>query len=135
MVNRPGGTMLEVRNRDGAVQATAAAAVKWSATGCERAYAKPRQEFLIIDVSVKVVAGTGTISALYFEYVNVDGALGLRGTGAGCADIGAGIKMPEGTLRTGVLVYDVDPAKSGTLNWVGPAGEFYGSWAIPAKTG
>lgn len=87
--------------------------------------------YVIIDITVKITAGVGSINPLYFAYVDAAGTTIPEAIFASCKDLGSGNKFPTGTVRTGQLAYDV-AAGPGALSWSGALGGQRGSWTIPA---
>jgi hypothetical protein len=125
----PVGTTITADDGEGVVHVTVTAS-RWQVRGCDNnALSKPKMAYVVIDVTVQVVSGTGSVNPLYFEFTATDGTDATMGIFAGCADLGSGNGYPAGTTKKGQLVYDAarGPGELYWSTWT----EQIGSWLIP----
>jgi hypothetical protein len=90
-------------------------------------------KFVIATVQVKVVKGTGSVNPLYFTFVKPDGTTdnGISGAFSGCGKaLASGNNLPTGSVRSGQLVFDVNPAKGQIVYEDIIGGGVLGSWKI-----
>lgn len=123
----PLGTTVVVTTDDGTVEVTVSKQTKFKSprtTACKPYMPKPDNGYyLVFNVKMEVVKGTGSINPLYFTYVSPDGATdeGLGGSFSGCGDsMDSGNDLRTGTKRSGQLVFDT-ASKKGSI-------EFGGTW-------
>jgi hypothetical protein len=128
--NAPLGAILSVGLPQGTVEVLVSAVSKPS-IGCD---GKEHAKFtwVVIDVTVTVTKGTGSINPLFFKFIDSSGnkAEDFAGMFAGCRPLDSGNNMPAGTKRAGQLVYDLK-VTTGTLEYGNGMGDAYGSWLIP----
>ncbi|MBO4210956.1 DUF4352 domain-containing protein, partial [Micromonospora echinofusca] len=103
-------------------------------TGC-RSYAPEPDNgtYLVADVTVEVVKGTGSINPLYFNFVDSSGTEenGLGGIFAGCGTaLSSGVDLAAGTKRSGTVVFDVKSAKGKIVYAELLGGNARGSWKV-----
>lgn len=88
--------------------------------------------YLVVDVKMEVVKGTGSINSLFFQHVDPDGYTTSTSTGifSGCGkDLSSGNNLPKGTKRSGQMVFDLASAK-GEIEFGGPLGDRLASWNV-----
>lgn len=126
----PGATLVVVSEEGDEVEVTVRAPRGRKECG---AYSKPKSgAYLIVDVTVEVTKGKGTISPFDFTFLLPDSSTtepaGGRVTECG-KDLDYANNMRAGTKRSGQLVFDVKPAK-GQIVYKTRDREFAGSWKI-----
>jgi hypothetical protein len=127
---KPGQTLVVTSDEGDEVEVTVSAPRNRKDCG---AYSKPKSgAYLIVDVTVQVTKGRGTISPYDFTFLLPDStttdAAGGRVTDCG-KDLDYGNNMRAGTKRSGQLVFDVKPAK-GQIVYKTRSREIAGSWKI-----
>jgi hypothetical protein len=130
--NQPIGTTIVARSSKGTTEVTVTAS-KRQKNACKPTSLNKAESgaYVIIDVTVKITDGVGSINPLYFAYVDAGGTTISEAIFASCKDLGSGNDFPAGTVRSGQLAYDVATGP-GTLSWSGVLGGQLGSWTIPA---
>ena len=89
--------------------------------------------FLVVDVSVTVVSGSGSINPLFFTFVTDGGETvnSMSGLFSGCGrPLGSGNDFSAGTKRAGQLVFDVNPVKGQIVYEGGLGSNVLGSWRV-----
>lgn len=131
------GTTITVTTDDGTVEVTVSKQTKYKSprtTACQQYMPKPDNGYyLVFNVKMEVVSGTGSINPLYFTHVDPDGGTSeaIGGMFSGCGKpLDSGNDMRAGTKRSGQLVFD----SASTKGAVEFGGSFFGgtqaSWKI-----
>ncbi|MER5608213.1 DUF4352 domain-containing protein [Micromonospora tulbaghiae] len=133
---KPLGTTLIHTTLDGEVEITVTRSKKYPKarkSACDSYSPGPDEGYyLVLDVKVKVVSGTGSINPLYFKFVDNDGyeASTISGAFSGCGkSLGSGNNLRAGTKRAGQLVFDVASVK-GEVVYSQPFRGLSGSWKV-----
>jgi len=118
-MNMPAGNSAQIDDDRGVMKVTV---TKFSTATepCRTSGLKPdKGMYLIADVTVSIVEGTGTINQLYFWWIAADGTKtsAIAGVLSGCGtSLRAGTNLPAGTTHTGTIVFNV-PDTNGTLEY------------------
>lgn len=130
----PAGTTMTITADDGSVTATTVSNLRLHKGSCGEFGAKPDNgSYLIADVVVTQVKGTGSINPLYFDWVGDDGTTSnsIGGAFSGCTknDLTSTNSLREGAKRSGQIAFDVRDAKGAIEYSPGGLGsDAVGSW-------
>ncbi|MEU5904260.1 hypothetical protein [Micromonospora sp. NPDC047527] len=117
--NMPAGRTLQMDDDRGVMKITVDR-FSTSTEPCRASGLKPSKgTYVIADVTVSVVQGTGSINPLYFWWIAADGTKtsSIAGVLSGCGkSMPSGTDLPVGTTRTGTLVFNV-PDTNGVLEY------------------
>lgn len=132
----PLGVTFTATDYDGTVEITVSKSKKYPkprTSACKKYMADPNEGYyLVFDVKVEVIAGTGSINPLYFEFVDGDGytASTMVGSFSGCGKwLDSGNDLRAGTKRSGQLVFDT-ASLSGEVTYNPVLGSPVASWKV-----